>query len=216
MKSLNLIKSGFGALLVAALIVVTVGCSGDDNPVNSGPAGTAGLTYDDIIVSLDKLEVKYDCDYNPVGVTQPGDFRYYLNVDTLSDDGVSWLRASSNREARVELNNGASYNVGGQKASFRFPRRDGQTFQVRMSIREVDSGGDDFKSNHYVTHIYSSASTQKYAPEGANYTSWNTATGVGTMNWNVNKRDRTYVLGVLTKEGCNVTLNYSVTVRPSI
>jgi hypothetical protein len=35
------------------------------------------------------------------------------------------------------------------------------------------------------------------------------------MNWNVNKRDRSYVLGVLTVEGCNATLNYSVTVRPA-
>lgn len=217
MQIRNFFKTGLGAVLTAAVMFAAVGCSGDgdSNPTGSNPTPNPGLTYDDITIALNTLSVKYDCDFNPVGVTQPGDFRYWLNVDTLSDDGTTWLAASSNSEAKADVNNGGSKNITGQSASFRFPRRDGQAFRVRMGLREVDSGGDDFKSSLALAHVYSSASTQKYAPEGTNYSSWSSATSVGTMNWNVNKRDRSYVLGVLTVEGCNATLNYSVTVRPA-
>ena len=209
------LTSGLGTIAVVLLVLFAIGCSGDDNsPTGPGGNQTPGVTYDDITVSLDQLSVKYDCDYDPVGVTQPGEFYYRLYVDTLADNGTDWIRVSTASEGSASLSNGGYKNVTDRKVSFRFPRRTGQAFRVNMTLRESDgSNNNDFSSSHKVTHMYSPASTQMYAPDGANYSSWNNATKVGKMSWNVNKRDRSWVLGVLTKEGCNATLRYSVTVR---
>jgi hypothetical protein len=211
----KLLSSGFGVIAVVMLALFSIGCSGDDDSP-TGPAGgpTPGTTYDEITISLDRLNVRYDCDLNPVGITQPGDFRYDFDVDTLSDNGSDWLAVTSHGEAGAAVSNGGYKNITNRKASFRFPRVNGQSFRVRLMLREADDNGkNDFKESRNVTHIYSSASTQMYAPQGANYNSWNNATKVGTLSWNVNKRGRTTVLGVVTKEGCNATLRYSVTVR---
>jgi len=215
MKLRNLTLIGLNLLAAGTLIVMSVGCSGSDDNSPTGPSNAPGANtiYDEITVSLTQLSVKYDCDYDPVGVTQPGDFRFNLNVDTLSDDGSSWLAVTKHGETAASLSTGGYKNVTDRKAAFRFPRLNGQAFRVRLSMREVDTDGNDFTAGAEITHIYSAASTQMYAPEGTNYASWNSATDVGTMNWNVNKRDRTWVLGVLTNEGCNATLHYSVTVR---
>lgn len=215
MKLSKLTLIGLNLLVAGALTVMSIGCSSSDENSPTGPNNSPGAvtTYDEITVSLTQLSVTYDCDYDPAGVTQPGDFRFNLNVDTLSDDGGSWLAVTKYGEESASVSTGGYKNVSDRKASFRFPRINGHAFRVRLSMREVDTDGNDFSSSTAVTHIYSSASTQMYAPEGTNYASWNSATDVGTMNWNVNKRDRTWVLGVLTKEGCNATLHYSVTVR---
>lgn len=209
------LTSGLGMIVVVLLGLFAIGCSGDDNsPTGPGGSQTPGVTYDEITISLDRLSIKYDCDYDPAGVTNPGEFYYRLYIDTLADNGTDWIRVSSNAEGSAKLSNGGYKNIQDRSAAFRFPREAGQAFRVNMSLRESDGANDnDFSSSHSVTHIYSPSGTQMYAPDGSNYSSWNNATKVGTMSWNVNKRDRSWVLGVLTVEGCNATMNYSVTVR---
>ena len=215
MKKQNLFKTGLGAFLAMALMLATIGCSGDDNNNPAGPnqSPVAALVYDEITVSLNTVYARYDCDTDPVGVTQPGDFHYMLNVDTLSDNGELWLNVSSNKEKSAKISTGNSTNVSGQSATFRFPRREGQSFRVRMTLREADATGNDFRSSVSVPHVYSAASTPMYAPDGSSYSYWDETNRVGSMSWNVNKRARSYVLGVLTKEGCNATMNYTVTVQ---
>ena len=212
MKLRNLTLTVLGILAIAAMSMFSIGCSGSDNPTGPGTS-PAGQTYDEITVSLNRLSVKYDCDFNPVGVTNPGDFRYSLNVDTLSDDGTTWIRATSNKEKSSDISNGGYKNITNQKGSFRFPRRNGQSFRVVMTLREADPSSNDFSTSNRVTHSYASASAQMYAPEGTNYSSWSNSTKVGSMSWNVNKRSRSWVAGILTKEGCNATMAYTVTVR---
>jgi len=196
-------------LLIAALAMFPSGCSKSDSP--NGPEA-ASTPVDQVSVSLDRLSVKYDCDYDPVGVTQPGDFWYSLNVDTLSDDG-HWVAVSKNKERNSEVSNGKSVGITGEAATFSLPRIEGQAFRVRLTLREADSGGDDFKSSHTVEHDYLSSNPQMYPPKGANYSSYKKETRTGTMTWNVNKRDRSWVAGILTKEGCNATLSYTVISR---
>jgi hypothetical protein len=212
MNASKYLASGAGMTVVALLAVFAIGCSGDDNSP-TGPNPGSAVIYDDITVSLDRLDVKYDCDFNVAGVTNPGEFRYKFFVDTLSDNGSDWIRVSGTHESSASISNGGYKNISNHKASFRFPRNSGQAFRVVMSLREVDPDGNDFNRSHAVTHIYSPSSTQMYAPDGTNYSSWSNATKVGTMSWNINVRDRSWVLGVLTVEGCNATMKYSVTVR---
>lgn len=214
MKLRTLTLAGLNLALIAALTMMTIGCSGDDSsPTGPKASPGANVTYDEITVNLSKLSVTYDCDFDPAGVSQPGDFRYDLNVDTLSDDGATWIAVTKYGEAAKSISTGSYANITGRTASFRFPRLNGQSFRVRLGLREVDTGGNDFSSSATIIHSYSAASTQMYAPQGANYAGWDSARKVGTMNWNVNKRDRSWVLGVLTNEGCNATLTYGVTVR---
>jgi|GEM_PF-2597358 len=216
MKRTHKFFSGIALTAMTAMVMFTIGCSNSDNPAgpDNGASGSPRQTYDEITVSLDRLSVKYDCDYNPVGVTQPGEFRFNLNVDTLSDDASEWLAVTKHGEYKADVNNGGYKDVTTRKASFRLPRDNGQSFRVRLSLRELDSGNkNDFSSSRSITHVHSQAATQMYAPSGSNYSSWDGVRKVGSMSWNVNKRDRTWVAGILTKEGCNATLRYSVTVR---
>jgi hypothetical protein len=212
MRLRNLFLTSACTVLTAAVLALTVGCSSSNDGGTNGPAPVNEL--DEITVSLNKLTVKYDCDYDPVGVDQPGDFHYAMNVDTLADNGVDWLPASKNKEASAKVSNGNYKNITGQIARFELPRTSGAAFRVRMGLREADVGGNDFKSSHSVIHVYSSGSSQLYAPEGGKFSSYSSSTAIGTMDWTINKRSREWnYLGILTVEGCNATLSYTVKVR---
>jgi hypothetical protein len=198
---------------IALMAILAVGCSGDGDSNSVGPNPAPNVQLDDITVNLSKIAVKYDCDLDPIGITQPGDFSYSLNIDTLAADGT-WLRITSNKTQNADINTGSSKTPTGQSAVFRFARREGQTFRVVLKLAENDANGKtDFNETKTIAHSYASNSPQLYAPSSGVYTSWNAGAKLGTMSWNINKRDRTKVLGVLTKEGCNVTATYSVLIR---
>lgn len=211
MKLARLTTSTLFGLLALGLVTIMVSCSGSDSNNPMGPDGAAKVTYDDISVSLNSVNVKYDCDYDPAGVNQPGDFHYYLNVDTLNADG-KWVAASNNKSEFAAINNGGSKAPSNEKASFKLRREDGQKFRVRVGIREADTGGDDFNDVLTVTHIYNGSSGQLYPPESGKYSTYNSTTDYGTMTLSINKRDRKWVLGVLTGEGCQLSMTYSVRV----
>lgn len=199
-------------IIIAALSAFfAFGCSSSDSSP-TGPGGSSGAPkMDEITVSLTSIYAKYDCDYDPVGVTSPGDFRYNINVDTLNSDG-KWVTASKNSESSSKINTGKSVTVS-KSATIRLERRDGQKFRVRLNIREVDGSSNDFSSSKSIVHVYNDGAPQVYGPQSSVFSSYNSTTQRGTMNWTVNKRDRTWALGVLVGEGCNVTMHYSVVTK---
>jgi hypothetical protein len=211
MRLARLTTSTLFGLLSMGLVTLMVSCSGNDsNPM--GPDGSSSTTkYDNISLSLNSINVKYDCDFDPAGVNQPGDFHYYLNVDTLDANG-KWVAASNNKTESASINSGGSKSPSNEKASFKLRREDGQKFRVRVGIREADVGADDFNDVLTVTHIYNGSSGQLYPPESGKYGTYNSTTNYGTMTLSINKRDRKWVLGVLTGEGCQLSATYSVRV----
>jgi hypothetical protein len=202
-------RLGLATAIILALFAF--GCSGDDENNSTGPNNTPTQTLDEITVNLSSINVKYDCDFDPVGVSQPGDFQFSLNIDTLSDDGSKWLAASKNGTGSREINNGGSYSPSGQSASVRLPRLEGQAFRVRTYFREADpDGASDFKVSKSFEHVYHASSPQMYAPDGTAWTSYSNSTGRGTITQGVNVRDRKWALGVLVGEGCIASMTYSV------
>lgn len=209
---MNAKVNNFSKLTVIAVALasfITFGCSSDDSSP-TGPNNSGGniQKVDEIVVSLDRIYAKYDCDFDPVGVTSPGEFRYNINVDTLNAAG-NWASASSNKESSVKINTGKSANVS-KKATIRLVRREGQAFRVRMNIREIDGSSNDFSSSKNIIHTYGATRPQMYGPENSVFSSYSSTTQRGTMSWTVNKRDRTWALGVLVGEGCNATMSYTV------
>ncbi|MEZ5357765.1 MAG: hypothetical protein R3F48_02975 [Candidatus Zixiibacteriota bacterium] len=203
--------SKFTIIIAVLASFITFGCSSDDSSP-TGPSGSGSAPkIDEITVTLGSIFAKYDCDFDPVGVTSPGDFRYNINVDTLSSNG-DWVSASKNNESSVSINTGNSATVS-KSATFRLVRSDGQAFRVRLSIREIDGSSNDFSSSTSIIHVYHDSDPQVYGPQNSVFSSYSTSTQRGTMNWTVNKRDRTWALGVLVGEGCNVTMNYSVVTK---
>ena len=107
---------------------------------------------DQITVALSNIHVTYDCDTDPVGVSQPGDFRFSVNVDTLSDDGTKWIAASGNGTSSKSMSNGSNYTPSGQRVTITMPRLDGQTFRDRTYFAEADpSGTFDFSETKSMT-----------------------------------------------------------------
>jgi len=195
-----------------ALSMTMMSCSSSDSGSPTAPTSPQGETIDEIVVNLESVAARYDCDFDPVGVTAPGEFYFVLNVDTLSDNGA-WAAVSKNKEKYAKINTGSSNSPSGQSASVRLVRREGQAFRVRMSIREADVGGNDFSSSNSVTHQYRTAATQLYQPTSGPYSKWDAVAQSGNMTWSINKRDRQWVAGVLVGEGCQVSMTYSVFVK---
>ena len=197
------------AILAVLASFLVFGCSSDNSSPTGPDRSGSAQKIDEIVVSLDRLSVKYDCDYDPVGVSQPGDFRYNINVDTLGSDG-NWHAASKLGESSAKINTGSSTNISNKTVTIRLPRVENQAFRVRLSLREVDGSSNDFSSSNSTVHAYHASSPQVYGPENTVFSSYSSTTQRGSMSWTVNKRDRTWAVGVLVGEGCNASLTYSV------
>lgn len=214
MKLARLTTSTLFGLLGIGLVTVMVSCSGSNSSNPTGPDTSPSVAYDNITVSLNSVNVKYDCDFDPAGVNQPGDFYYSLNVDTLDSSG-KWVAVSKNKEEFANIDSGGSKAPSNEKASFKLRRDGNQKFRVRVGIREADTGGNDFNETLNVTHLNNGSSSQLYPPETGKYTTYNSSTNYGTMTLSINKRDRKWVLGVLVGEGCQLSTTYSVRVDSS-
>jgi hypothetical protein len=197
-------------VLAAFAAFIITGCSKDNGigPDSSGPA----TPVDEIVVNLTNISVKYDCDSDPLGVTQPGEFHYWMAVDTLSEEG-KWVDAMSTGDLSSDLNSGESRDIYNQKAIFRLERTENKQFRVRVGMREADPGENDFNSSKSTVHIYGKTRPQMWGPENGTFSSYNSATQIGTMKWTKNERDQTWAFGVLITEGCQATLTYTVQSR---
>ncbi len=198
---------------LALSLVLIAGCSGDsDNGM--GPNAAPAVPMDNIKISLTSLYATYDCDTDPVGITSAGDFRYNIAVDTLDTAG-KWVATTSFSEAQASVSTGNSKSLTRTK-TITLPRTTSQQFRVRLYLREVDGSSNDFSSSQFTVHEYNPSHSQMYAPKGSNFLSYSDSNQRGSVAWTKDVRGRSYVLGVLTKEGCKTTMYYTVETTPAI
>ncbi|GAB4329004.1 MAG: hypothetical protein Kow0074_25270 [Candidatus Zixiibacteriota bacterium] len=210
MTKFNRIKSAALLLIVAGASILTIGCS-EDSP--NGP-GSAAPQMDEITVSLSRLNVTYDCDNNVrIGGDGSGDFQYSFMVHVKGQNG-DWELVKSFPQKSVDLNNGETAEISDRSVTFSLPREDGQQFRVYTMVREFDGGNNyDFTSSDYTIHEFRSGQSQDWKPVDRTYTSYSATTQQGYVNRGIHIRNQTKTLGVVTTEGCSLSVRYDVTIK---
>ncbi|MBD3298754.1 MAG: hypothetical protein GF341_08875 [candidate division Zixibacteria bacterium] len=210
MTKFNRIKSAALLFIVAGISIVTIGCS-EDSP--NGPGGGVA-PMDEITVSLSRLYATYDCDNNVrVGGDGSGDFQYSFMVHVKDENG-GWELVKSFPQKSVDLDNGQTAEISGRSVTFSLPREDGQQFRVYTMVREHDGGSNyDFTSSDYTIHEFNSGQSQDWKPIDQAYSNYSATTQQGYINRLIHIRSQTKTLGVVTTEGCRVSVRYDVSIK---
>ena len=196
--------------MVAGLSLFTIGCSEDS------PNGPGSAPMDNITVTLTRIGVIYDCDNNISFVDDAaGDFFYMFYVQTRDAEG-GWQTVKSFPEKEIKIHNSETGEIPARSVSFSLPRENGQQFRVYTSVREEDSGGsNDFSSAKTFTHAFTEGQSQLWGPTDQAYSNFNTTTNNGYITRDINVREQSYFLGIVSVEGCKLNVRYDVDIRPA-
>ncbi len=178
----RLTQSILGTFVMLALF----GCG--KSPV--APGAPAPTIVDDVVVSLDFLDVIRNC---------AGTLQYKFYVVATESDGSKTTYLTTDYITIVAAD-GEKKPVN-RTANFQIERRVGQTFDVRCAVKALDSRNLEFTEGRFYFHDYDPA-LLLWEPT-AGYDAYNNAQQEGTVVWEM-----------FQNSDCRVLFEYQVRVLP--
>lgn len=160
-------------------LVLLAACGSDDD----GPSAPAGPVFDEVTVSLDRMEITRDCDGGA-----GGEFGYQFYV-VVKQDGTEVDRRGFDTYSSFTAGNDTAWDPG-FSTTFTVERREGVRFEVRMRIRELDSI-EDFSQGTFVAHAGGGVTPAwGPAPNGGvtEYTLYDSGQRTGQIDWEFRAR----------------------------